>query len=80
MIKIENLKKSFDNNVIFQNVNFEINKGDSVVIIGGSGCGKSSLLRCIDRLIEPDSGAIYFNGENILLPNTHSYTSTIIEE
>lgn len=66
MIKIENLKKSFDNNVIFQNVNFEINKGDSVVIIGGSGCGKSTLLRCIDRLIEPDSGAIYFNDENIL--------------
>lgn len=66
MIKIENLKKSFDTNVIFQNVNFEINKGDSVVIIGGSGCGKSTMLRCIDRLIEPDSGAIYFKGENIL--------------
>lgn len=66
MIRIENLKKSFNGNVIFDNVNLEINKGESVVIIGGSGCGKSTLLRCIDRLIEPDSGAIYFKDENIL--------------
>lgn len=66
MIRIENLKKSFNGNVIFDNVNLEIKKGESVVIIGGSGCGKSTLLRCIDRLIEPDSGAIYFKDENIL--------------
>lgn len=66
MLKIENLKKSFNGNVIFDNVNLEINKGDSVVIIGGSGCGKSTLLRCINRLIVPDCGAIYFNNENIL--------------
>ena len=66
MIKIENLKKSFNGNTIFENVNLEINKGDSVVIIGGSGCGKSTLLRCIDRLIEPDCGAVYFKDQNIL--------------
>lgn len=69
MIKVENLKKSFGDHIIFENVNFEVNKGDSVVIIGGSGCGKSTLLRCIDRLFEPDSGAIYFNGKNILDKN-----------
>lgn len=66
MLRIENLQKSFNGNVIFHDVNLEINKGESVVIIGGSGCGKSTLLRCIDRLIEPDCGAIYFNDTNIL--------------
>lgn len=66
MIKVRNLKKSFNGNVIFQNVNFDINKGDSIVIIGGSGCGKSTLLRCINRLFEPDSGEIIYEGKNIL--------------
>ena len=70
MIKVENLKKSFNGHVIFDNVNFEVNKGDCLVVIGSSGCGKSTLLRCINRLFEPDSGAIYFNGENILNPKT----------
>ena len=66
MIKVRNLKKSFNGNVIFENVNFDVNKGDSLVIIGGSGCGKSTLLRCVNRLIEPDCGEIFFNDKNIL--------------
>lgn len=70
MIRIENLKKTFDS-LIFDNVNLEINKGDTLVILGGSGCGKSTLLRCINRLETPDSGAIYFNGKNILEKNTN---------
>ncbi len=65
MIRIESLKKTFDT-LIFDNVNLEINKGDAVVILGGSGCGKTTLLRCINRLESPDSGAIYFDGKNIL--------------
>ena len=66
MIQVRNLKKSFGSSVIFKDVSFDINKGDSVVIIGGSGCGKSTLLRCINRLFEPDCGEIIFNGKNIL--------------
>jgi len=66
MIRIEHLKKAFDDSVILNDINLEIKQGESVVIIGGSGCGKSTLLRCIDRLIEPTKGAIYFKDQNIL--------------
>jgi len=65
MIKIEHLTKAFGDSVILEDIDLEINKGESVVIIGGSGCGKSTLLRCINRLIEPSSGTIFFNGEPI---------------
>ena len=68
VIRIENLTKSFDGGktYILNGINLEIEKGESVVLIGGSGCGKSTLLRCVDRLIEPTSGAIYFKDKNIL--------------
>lgn len=66
MVSIKNLKKSFGNSVILENVDLEIKKGEALVIIGGSGCGKSTLLRCINRLNEPDSGEILINGQNIL--------------
>lgn len=63
MITIKNLKKSFGNSLIFQNVNLDIEKGDAVVIIGGSGCGKSTFLRCINRLEQADEGQILINGK-----------------
>ena len=66
MISIRNLTKRFDESTILQHVDLEIEKGDSVVIIGGSGCGKSTLLRCINRLITPEEGEIWIDGENIL--------------
>ena len=66
MIQIKNLKKSFGDSVILENVNLEIKKGEAVVIIGGSGCGKSTLLRCINRLNEPDCGEVLIDGEDIL--------------
>ena len=58
MISIRNLTKRFDGVTILEHVNLEIEKGDSVVIIGGSGCGKSTLLRCVNRLIVPEEGEI----------------------
>ena len=66
MISIRNLTKRFDKSTILEHINLEIEKGDSVVIIGGSGCGKSTLLRCINRLIVPEEGEIWIDGENIL--------------
>ena len=62
MVSIKNLKKSFGDSVILENVNLEVKKGEALVIIGGSGCGKSTLLRSINRLIEPDCGEILING------------------
>ena len=70
MIRLENVQKSFDGLLIFTNVNLEIEKGDAVVIIGGSGCGKSTFLRCINRLTTPDHGRILIDGVDILDPKT----------
>ena len=66
VISIKNLKKSFGDLLVFENVNLDIKKGDCIVIIGGSGCGKSTLLRCINKLNVPDAGEIIFDGKNIL--------------
>lgn len=71
MIKVRGLSKSYDGNLIFENVNFDIKKGSTTVIIGGSGCGKSTLLRCINRLETPDAGSIEIDGENILAPDAN---------
>lgn len=70
MISIRNLTKSFDGTPVWENVNLTIEKGETVVIIGGSGGGKSTLLRCINRLVVPDSGEILIDGQNILAPGT----------
>ena len=66
MIRIENLTKAFDGHVILQNVNAEINAGDVIGVLGPSGTGKSTLLRCINMLSPATSGAIYVDGENIM--------------
>ncbi|WP_425082899.1 ABC transporter ATP-binding protein [Ruegeria profundi] len=64
MIRMENVKKSFDDNHVLQGMNLEITKGTSMVIIGGSGTGKSVALKCILGLIKPDSGVIYVDGKD----------------
>ena len=50
MIKIEHLSKKYNDNVVLDDINLEINKGDVVGIIGPSGTGKSTLLRCVNHL------------------------------
>lgn len=65
IIKIENLSKSFNNKQILKNINFEIEKGEVISIIGPSGSGKSTFLRCINMLETPDEGNIYFKDEKI---------------
>src|SRR5574344_138155 len=58
MIEIKNITKSFNGIKVLDNINLSINKGDVVAIIGPSGTGKSTLLRCIDLLEKPDDGLI----------------------
>ena len=65
MIKIENISKSFGDFVVLKNVNLEISKGETLVILGKSGTGKSVLLRIIIGLLEPDEGSIFINNFNI---------------
>lgn len=66
ILRVENLRKSFGKNEVLKGISFTVNKGEVVSIIGSSGSGKSTLLRCINQLEEPTSGAIYFEGENLL--------------
>ena len=65
MIKINHLKKEYANVTPLKDVNVEINKGDVISIIGPSGTGKSTLIRCINMLETPTSGDIFVNGECI---------------
>jgi polar amino acid transport system ATP-binding protein len=58
MIDIQHLSKRFNDNIVLQDVNLKINKGDVVAIIGPSGTGKSTLLRCMNLLERPEAGSI----------------------
>ena len=64
MIKVQNLNKSFNKNVVLKDINLEVNKGEVVAIIGPSGSGKSTLLRCMNLLETPSNGKVIFEGKN----------------
>ncbi len=62
-IRIRGLKKSFGRKVVLDGVDLDVASGESVVVIGGSGTGKSVLLKCILGLLSPDAGSIEIDGE-----------------
>ena len=66
MLEVKNLKKNFGKIKVLKKIDFKIEKGDRLAIIGQSGCGKSTILRCINQLEMPSSGEIIFEGKNIL--------------
>lgn len=65
MIEACNLTKAFGNQVVLQDVSLQIDKGESVVIVGRSGCGKSVLLKHLIGLLTPDAGEVRVQGRNI---------------
>jgi len=65
MIRIRNLHKSFGDNRVLRGVNLEIEDGETITIIGGSGCGKSVLLKHIVGLLKPQVGEVEVDGEEI---------------
>ena len=65
MIRIEHLRKEYPTAVPLKDVNVEIHKGDVISVIGPSGTGKSTLIRCINLLDKPTSGKIFIDGEEI---------------
>ena len=65
MIRIEHLRKEYPSAVPLKDVNVEIHKGDVISVIGPSGTGKSTLIRCINLLDKPTSGKIFVDGEEI---------------
>lgn len=65
ILEVSHLSKTFGNNEVLKDIDFSVNKGDVISIIGASGSGKSTLLRCINMLETPTSGSIFFHGKDI---------------
>ena len=71
VLRVDGLRKSYHKNEVLKGVSFSINKGETKVIIGPSGGGKSTLLYCINYLQKPDSGEIYLDSELITPKNVY---------
>lgn len=69
LIKVDSLHKSFGEVEVLKGINAEIHKGDVIVVIGASGSGKSTFLRCLNKLEEPTGGKIFFEGTDITDPH-----------
>lgn len=70
MISVKNLSKDFGEHKVLKNINYDIARGEKVVIIGPSGSGKSTFLRCLNLLETPTEGRIFFDGTEITAPKT----------
>ena len=70
MIIVKDLHKTFENNHVLRGVNYHVQQGEKIVVIGPSGSGKSTFLRCLNLLEVPTSGEIWFDGVNITDPKT----------
>ena len=70
ILEMKNLGKAFGENVVLRDVSFTVTAGEVISVIGSSGSGKSTMLRCINLLETPSAGEILFHGENIQSPTT----------
>lgn len=65
IIEMKNINKTYDNKIVINDFNLVINKGEFITVIGSSGCGKTTILKMINRLNTPDKGEIFINGKDI---------------
>ena len=72
ILEVRHLTKSFGSNLVLKDIDFSVEKGDVISIIGASGSGKSTLLRCINLLETPSSGEILYHGKNVLARGTNA--------
>lgn len=77
IIKIEHLKKNFGDLEVLKDINFMVDKGEVVTIIGSSGSGKSTMLRCMNLLETPGGGEIFIEGESILEGDINKHRSEV---
>ncbi len=79
ILDIRHLSKSFGTHQVLRDVDFTVNKGDVISVIGASGSGKSTLLRCINLLETPTSGEIFYHDTNVLDTSVkpHTYRSRV---
>ncbi len=73
--RVENIRKSFSGQTVLDGVSFEISAGESIVIIGQSGSGKSVMLKHLIKLIDPDEGTVHFKGKDL----THMRSRELVE-
>ena len=66
ILQVNHLSKAFGSNLVLRDIDFTVEKGDVISIIGASGSGKSTLLRCINLLATPTSGEILYHGKNVV--------------
>ena len=79
ILQINHLSKTFGKNEVLKDIDFTVNKGDVISIIGASGSGKSTLLRCINLLETPTAGEIIYDGRNVAdrKVKAHEYRSHV---
>ena len=70
MIRVKDLHKDFGQNHVLRGINYEIQKGQKIVLVGPSGCGKSTFLRCLDLLETPTSGEVWLDDIKVNDPKT----------
>lgn len=81
IIRFENVSKRYDDELVLDNVNFEIEKGKFYTLLGPSGCGKTTILRLIAGFIEPTEGNVYINGENVnKVPANKRQVNTVFQD
>ena len=66
MIRLNKIHKTYGDSHILKDVSLEVQKGETLILLGRSGCGKTTLLKMINRLITPSSGEVYIDKKNIL--------------
>ena len=66
IIEVRHLSKAFGSHEVLKDIDFAVDKGDVISIIGASGSGKSTLLRCVNLLETPSSGEILYHGKNVV--------------
>ena len=77
MIEVRGLTKAFEGNLVLQGIDLDVAKGESFVVIGGSGAGKSVLLRSIMGLVRPDAGTVRVDGLDPLGPEREAFLAEI---
>jgi phospholipid/cholesterol/gamma-HCH transport system ATP-binding protein len=66
MVEIKDLYKSFNSNIVLDGVSFNVTEAENMIVFGRSGTGKSVLLKCMIRLMEPDAGTVFIEGKDVL--------------
>lgn len=85
IITLDHLQKSYGENHVLKDINFSVKKGEVVTIIGSSGSGKSTMLRCINLLEKPSAGQIFFKTEDITakgydLPRYRTHVGMVFQQ